>query len=145
MQIHFNMENGLKLCSFSLIYVMLNFLSCSFTYIHILSYQGPSWSWSYGSWIYNYLCNRCLSPLTLWVGIPFRRGVLDTTLCDEVCQWLATGQWFSPSTPVSYTNEIDRHDITEIFSKVSLSSINLNLYLHPYLFLLKISIICILY
>jgi hypothetical protein len=20
-------------------------------------------SWSYGSWIYNYLCNRCLSPL----------------------------------------------------------------------------------
>jgi len=22
---------------------------------------GPSWSWSYGSWIY--LCNQCLSPL----------------------------------------------------------------------------------
>jgi len=21
------------------------------------------WSWSYGSWIYNYLCNQCLSPL----------------------------------------------------------------------------------
>jgi hypothetical protein len=29
------------------------------------------------------------------------RGVLDTTLCDKVCQWLATGQWFSPDTPVS--------------------------------------------
>jgi hypothetical protein len=28
---------------------------------------GPSWSWSYGSWIYNYLCNQCLSPLKLWV------------------------------------------------------------------------------
>jgi len=27
----------------------------------------PSWSWSYGSWIYNYLCNRCLSQLKLWV------------------------------------------------------------------------------
>jgi len=26
-------------------------------------------SWSYGSWIYNYLCNPCLSPLTLWVWI----------------------------------------------------------------------------
>ena len=25
----------------------------------------PSWSWSYGSWIYNYLCNQCISPLTL--------------------------------------------------------------------------------
>ena len=24
-----------------------------------------SWLWSYGSWIYNYLCNLCLSPLML--------------------------------------------------------------------------------
>jgi len=23
----------------------------------------PSWSWSFGSWIYNYLCNQCISPL----------------------------------------------------------------------------------
>ena len=22
----------------------------------------PSWSWSYCSWIYNYICNQCLSP-----------------------------------------------------------------------------------
>ena len=42
---------------------------------------------------------------TLWVWIPLRRGVLDTTLCDTVCQWLATGQWFSPGTPVSSTNK----------------------------------------
>jgi hypothetical protein len=26
--------------------------------------KGASWSWSYGSWIYNFLCNQCLSPLT---------------------------------------------------------------------------------
>jgi len=32
---------------------------------------GASWSWSYGSWIYNYLCNRCLSPLKLRVRTPF--------------------------------------------------------------------------
>ena len=31
------------------------------------------------------------------------RGVLDTTLCDKVCQWLATGRWFSPGTPASAT------------------------------------------
>jgi hypothetical protein len=31
--------------------------------------EGPSWSWSYGNWIYNYLFNQCLSPLT-WVRIP---------------------------------------------------------------------------
>jgi hypothetical protein len=70
--------------------------------VHVLSYLFHpgvivwSWSWSYGSWIYNYLCNQCLSPLMLVVRIPLRRGVLDTILCDKVCQWLATGQMFSP-------------------------------------------------
>jgi len=27
--------------------------------------RGPSWSWSYGNWIYNCLCNQCLSPLNV--------------------------------------------------------------------------------
>jgi hypothetical protein len=52
------------------------------------------------------------------------RGVLDTTLCDKVCQWLATGRWFSPGTPVSSTNKTDRHDITEILLKAALNTIN---------------------
>jgi hypothetical protein len=34
-------------------------------------FWGPSWSCSYGGWIYNYLCNQCLSPLKLWVRTPF--------------------------------------------------------------------------
>jgi hypothetical protein len=29
------------------------------------------------------------------------RGVLDTPLCDKVCQLLATGRWFSPGTSFS--------------------------------------------
>jgi len=33
------------------------------------STHGPSWSWSYNSWIYNYLCNHCVSPQKLWVLI----------------------------------------------------------------------------
>ena len=37
------------------------------TCIKWTTFEGPSWSWSYGSWIYNYLCNQCLSPLKLWV------------------------------------------------------------------------------
>jgi hypothetical protein len=65
----------------------------------IYFYRGPSWSWSYGSWIYNYLC---LSVLTLWVRILLRRGVPDTTLCDKLL--LVTGWWFSP---VSSTNKTD--------------------------------------
>jgi len=82
-------------------------------------------SWSYGSWIYNYLWNQCLSPLMLWVRILLRQCVLDTTLCDKVCHWLATGQWFSPGTPVFSTNKTDYHDITEILLKMMLNTINL--------------------
>ena len=32
-----------------------------------LIFWGPSCSWSYCSWIYNYLCNQCRSPQKLWV------------------------------------------------------------------------------
>jgi len=48
------------------------------SYTHLLNNRERSWSWSYGNWIYNYLCNQCLSPLTFWVRIPLRQGVLDT-------------------------------------------------------------------
>ena len=80
--------------------------------------------WSYNSWIYNYLCNQYLSPQTLWVRILLRWGIFDTTLCDKVYQWLATGTWFSPGTPVSSTNKTDHQDITEIMLKVVLNTIN---------------------
>jgi hypothetical protein len=72
-----------------------------------------------------YLCTQYVSPLTLWVRIPLRRGVLDTTLCDKICQLLAGGRWFSPGTPVSSTNKTDRHDLTEILLKVALNNITL--------------------
>ena len=74
--------------------------------------MGPIWSWSYGSWIYNYLCK--------W-------NVLDTTLYDKVCQWLAAGRWFSSGTPLSSTNKTDYHDITDILLKVALNTITLTL------------------
>ena len=61
----------------------------------------------------------------LWVRIPLRRGVLDTTLCDKVCLWLATGQWFSL---VSSTNKTDCHVITDILLKVALNTITLTLF-----------------
>ena len=61
-----------------------------------------------------------------WVRIPLRRGVLDTTLCDKVCQWPAAGRWFSPGTPVSSTNKTDGHDITKILLKVAINTISLN-------------------
>ena len=68
--------------------------------------------------------NQCLSPLMLWVRISIRARY--TTLCDKVCQWLATGRWFSPGTPVSSINKTDSHIITEILLKVSLNTIKPN-------------------
>ena len=67
----------------------------------------------------------CRRLLVLWVRKPLRRVVFDTTLCDKVGQWLATGRWFSPGTAVSSTNKTVRHDITEILLKVALTTITL--------------------
>ena len=62
-------------------------------------FRGPLWSWSNGSWINyrGYLCNQYQSCEFEYSTC---RGVLDTTLCDKVCQWLATGQRFSSGTHV---------------------------------------------
>jgi hypothetical protein len=38
---------------------------------------------TYGSWIYNYLCNQCLPPLMLCVRISIMPKC--TTLCDKEC------------------------------------------------------------
>jgi hypothetical protein len=82
------------------------------------------------SWIYNYRCNQCLSPLTLRARLLFRWGVLDTTSCEKVCQWLAAGQWFLQvlwfPPPLKLTGT---HDITEILLKVALNTITLTHYI----------------
>ena len=62
----------------------------------------------------------------MWVRISIRARC--RTLCNKVCQWLATGQWFSPGSPVSSTNKkTDRPDIAEIVLKVTLKTITLTL------------------
>jgi hypothetical protein len=71
-------------------------------------FEGPLWSWSYGSWIYNYLGNQCLSPLTWRV-----RTLLDTTLCDKVYQWSVV--FFIRCSGFLH------HDITEILLKMALT------------------------
>jgi hypothetical protein len=48
---------------------------------------------------------------------------IQQTLCDKVCQLLATGQWFSLGAPVSSTNKIYHYNITEILLKVALNTI----------------------
>ena len=63
------------------------------------------------------LCFYQTGALRIWIR------ARCTTLCGKVCQWFATGRWFSPGPLFSSTNKIDRHDITEILLKVALNTI----------------------
>ena len=64
-------------------------------------------------------------------------GVLDTTLCDKVCQWLVTDLGFLWDLQVSSTN------ITEILLKVALNTIAIIL-THIYQYLFKDGLIWVL-
>ena len=83
--------------------------------------EGPSRSWSYGSWIYNHLCNQCQTKVVSSNAADgelysIQHYVLNSfsVTCDR------TG------TPVSSTNKkTDRHDISEILLKVALNTISL--------------------
>ena len=78
----------------------------------------------YGSWIYNYPCNQCLSPLTLWVRIPLRRDVQHYVIKFVSDLWQVDGfLWalgFPPPIKLS-------HDITEILLNVTFNIIILTL------------------
>jgi hypothetical protein len=51
-------------------HILISFISSWYLKLYNLSCSNLySLWWSYGSWIYNYQCNQCLSPLTLWVQI----------------------------------------------------------------------------
>jgi len=111
--------------------IIINYYNISLVHItiyekQIFTIRRPSWSWTYGNWIQKCTTTCVISAYHLW-RCEFEshswRGVLDTALCDKVCQWLVAGQWFSPGTPVSSTNKTDRHDITEILLKVALNTL----------------------
>ena len=90
---------------------------------YIISFCGEGGLWSYGCWIST---NYAVSAYHLWsceIETHAWRGVLDTTLCDKVCQCLTAGRWFSLDTPASFTNKTNRHNITEALFKVSLNLI----------------------
>jgi len=73
-----NWGSGAPLKTYSVLYrsgmVCLSYL---LYYLFSLIYKlwmGTSLLLSYGSWIYNYMFNQCLSPLKLWVRIPHMAG-----------------------------------------------------------------------
>ena len=85
----------------------LLFYACDFTVSFYLFFLHPDCSITPES-LYTYITmsyhqQRCEFDLRWW------RGVLNTTLCNKVCQWLAVDRWFSP---VSSTNKTNHRDIT---------------------------------
>ena len=82
------------------------------------------------AYIAELLLNQSIGGLQLPMeSVPITTDVVSSNLDQDevynikVCQWLATGWWFSPGPPVSSTNKTDRHNITEILLKVVLKSI----------------------
>ena len=73
-----------------------------------------SWPSTYDSWIYNYLCNRCLSV----------QGVQHYVIKFVSDLWQVSG--FFPDPTVSFTNKTDCQDITEILLNVALNTIKPN-------------------
>ena len=84
-----------------------------------------SWWWSYCSWISNYLCNQCLSPLKLWILNPVQARCTQYNI-----MWYSLSVTSDKSVVFSgrvlSTNKTNRHDITEILLKVVLDIITLN-------------------
>jgi hypothetical protein len=60
-------------------------------------------------WHRSYVNGNCVRM----IRTPPRRDVLDTTICDKVCQWLEAGRWFSPGIPVSSMNKTDNWNIVK--------------------------------
>ena len=62
--------------------------------------------WSYGSYIYNFLCNQSLSSLTLRVRIPLMASVLHM-LCDKVGDCLRQiGGFLRTPEPIELTTTV---------------------------------------
>ena len=103
---------------------MVSFFSKYFRqYIFPLQFTETSWSWSYGSWIYNYLCNQCLSPLKVWIRITLlvmcSRNNISWQGVSVICGKSMVFSGFSDFP----TNKSDRRDITEILMKMALNTI----------------------
>jgi hypothetical protein len=96
--------------------------------------QSRGLSWSYGSWIYNYLCNQCLSPLKLWVLNPVHGKVyliqpyVIKFISDLWRRWFSSGTlvFLQQNWPPRYNWNIVEIDVKHHKTKSNQSIIYLN-------------------
>jgi hypothetical protein len=84
---------------------------------------GPSWSWSYGSWIYNQQPVQSVPIITKVLSSNLAHGEVYSISLDVVkfdSDLRQVGGFLS----VSSTNKTDHHNIVEILLKVALNTIN---------------------
>ena len=118
-----------KICiSFQCYWINKDDIRVPNTFTHSQIVLGPSWSSSYGSWNYNYLCNQYLSPLKLYVHV--KMYSIQHYVIKFVSDLRQVGGFrrvlmFPP--PIKKT---DRHEITYILLKVALNTITLTLSTH---------------
>jgi hypothetical protein len=69
-----------------LLYVPWNMID----YIHLHKNTKETGNFTNQLFIHTYFFTE-FSQMMLWVRIPCRWGVLDTTLCNKICQWQVSG------------------------------------------------------
>jgi hypothetical protein len=79
--------------SMSVFYIFYDFISNDLSSVYlpcmVAFHSLKAWSWSYCSWIYNCLCNQYLSPLMLWVRIPYSMILYQMIYLLYICLvWL---------------------------------------------------------
>ena len=95
-------------------------LYCQSLLFQYTSFMLTPLSFSNGSWIYNYLCNQCISP---HASSNPAHGEVYSILHYVIKLSVTCGRsvvFSGYSGPVSSINKTDCHDITEILLKVAL-------------------------
>ena len=72
--------------------ILMKYMSC-FVWFLKLSFSCIKLTLLWKEIYLSLILNRTLSPLMVWVLTQLLARC--TTLCDQVCQWLETGRWFS--------------------------------------------------
>ena len=116
-----------RLCLSSFIYVFqiplfFNYFLCLRNF-HI-PYERPSWS--YVSWMQNYLCNQCLSPLSVWVRISLMVYSIQHYVIKFVRYLRQVGGFLRVLRFPPPIKLLDCHDVTDILLKVALNTLTHN-------------------